>query len=190
MKKLFVTLAAVLVSVSAFAQGTINFNNRVTPNIDAPVWAPNGTGTTGAGSIGATAQLFLVTGSGASAVYTPIGQSTTFRAATAANPLLNAYINPIQSMIVNGSAPGSTINVALRTWTGASFDAAKLGAGAWGESNVIPVTLGGEVVPGQPAATPGQLTGLTAFTMTAVPEPSTIALGILGAAALLYRRRK
>jgi hypothetical protein len=37
MKKLFVTLAAVLVSVSTFAQGTVNFNNRVTGQLDAPV---------------------------------------------------------------------------------------------------------------------------------------------------------
>jgi hypothetical protein len=58
MKKLLVTLAAVLVSVSTFGQGTILFNNRVTPQVDAPVSRPDGTG---AGA-GVNAQLFLVTG--------------------------------------------------------------------------------------------------------------------------------
>jgi hypothetical protein len=175
-KKLIVTFTTVLVSVSAFAQGTINFNNRVTPIIDAPVWAPGGIGTIGAGALGAIAQLFLV---GPGGTVTPIGQSTTFRQATAANPSLNAYVNPIQSMIVDGQAPGSTISVRMRAWVGPSYDNAFI------ESNTIQVTLGGEVVPGQPAATPGNLVGLQF-----IPEPSTIALGILGAAALLYRRRK
>ena len=44
MKKLFITLSAVLVSVSTFGQGTILFNTRVTPQVDAPVSRGDGTG--------------------------------------------------------------------------------------------------------------------------------------------------
>ena len=184
MKKLLVTLAAVLVSVSTFAQGTVNFNNRITGQVDAPVWAPGGTGTVGAGSLGTVnAQLFRVTGATGAETYTAIGQVTTFRAPTAANPLLAAYINPIASMTVDGAAAGSSISVVLRAWQGASYDAASVK----GQSGAITISLGGDI-PNQPPATAALLTGLTAFEL--VPEPSTIALGILGAAALLYRRRK
>jgi hypothetical protein len=181
MKKLLVTLTAVLVSVSTFAQGTVNFNNRVTGQIDAPVTRPDGSG---AGP-SVNAQLFQVTGSGATATYTAIGQATTFRAGTVANPLLAAYVNPIASMAINGAAPGSSISVVLRAWEGASYD----GALVYGQSNPITVALGGDI-PNAPPQVPGNLTGLQGFTLTIVPEPSTIALGLLGATALLYRRRK
>jgi hypothetical protein len=178
MKKLLVTLAAVLVSVSTFAQGTVNFNNRVTGQIDAPVLAPDGV--SGAGSLGTVnAQLFRVTGS----TYTPVGQATTFRAPTAANPLLAAYINGIASMAIDGAAANTSVTLVLRAWQGASYDAASV----FGQSNPVTVTLGGDI-PGAPPAVPANLVGLQGFTL--VPEPSTIALGILGAAALLYRRRK
>lgn len=41
-----------------------------------------------------------------------------------------------------------------------------------------------------PATTPANMTGLTSFSLTQVPEPSTIALGVMGACAFLARRRK
>ena len=183
MKKLFVTLAAVLVSVSTFAQGTVNFNNRVTGQVDAPVFRPDGV--TGAGPT-VTAQLFLVTGSAGSYTYTPVGQTTTFRAPTTANPLLAAYVNPLASMEIAGAAPGSQVGLVLRAWEGVSYDASVI-KGESNNGNPFTVTLGGDI-PGAPTAVPANLIGLTGFTL--VPEPSTIALGILGAAALLYRRRK
>jgi hypothetical protein len=41
------------------------------------------------------------------------------------------------------------------------------------------------------AGTPPPLEGLESFSLTtAVPEPSTIALGVIGASTLLFRRRK
>jgi hypothetical protein len=189
MKKLFVTLAAVLVSVSTFAQGTVNFNNFVgtqaNPTVNAPILAPGGVA--GAGSVGAVAQLFLVTGTGASATYTPLGVTSGFRNATAGNPMLNAYITGNNSMILDGQAPGSTINVIMRAWVGASYDAATV-RGQSNDGTPISITLGGVTDPTLPAEFPAVLAGLQGFTL--VPEPSTIALGILGAAALLYRRRK
>jgi len=52
-------------------------------------------------------------------------------------------------------------------------------------------TLGGYTAPGGtgpgPSAPP---TGVTSFSLTSVPEPSTIALGVIGAAGFLFRRRK
>jgi hypothetical protein len=50
MKKLLVTLAAVLVSASAFGQGTINFTTRIAGTLDAPVFKPDGVTGAGAGT--------------------------------------------------------------------------------------------------------------------------------------------
>jgi hypothetical protein len=186
MKRLLITIAAVLMSASTFAQGTVNFNNFVgtqaNPIVNAPVFVSGGN--VGVGSIpGATAQLFLVTGSGASVTYTPVGQTSGFRNATAGNPLLNAYIVGNNSMDI-GQPAGSTVNVVMRVWVGESYDAAVAGGGLYTFSNIIPITLGGVTDPTLPAEFPAALVGLQF-----IPEPSTIALGVLGAAALLYRRR-
>jgi len=179
MKKLLITLAAVLVSASTFAQGTIKFNNRLTGQVDAPVSLPGGT--VGAGSLaGATAQLYLIpAGGGAPVALTP---ATTFRTTSAAAMF---YVNePLTGVVVPGVPAGSTANIQLRAWSGGtSYETAVIR----GESNIIPVSLGG--TPAQGAPIPDAvLSGLQGFAL--VPEPSTIALGVLGAAALLYRRRK
>jgi hypothetical protein len=180
MKKLLVTLAAVLVSVSTFAQGTIKFNNRLTGQVDAPVSLPGGAG---AGSLaGAMAQLYYIPATGPAVALTP---ATTFRTTSAAAMF---YVNePLTGVIVPGVPAGGTANIQLRAWVGgASYETATQ---FFGESNIIPVSLGG--VPAQGAPIPDAvLTGLQGFELELVPEPSTIALGVLGAAALLYRRRK
>jgi len=178
MKKLLVTLAAVLVSVSTFGQGTILFNNRVTGQVDAPVTVA-GSGA-GFGSVaGAQAQLFLVN----NGVYTALTPATTFRTTSAA---AMPYVQqPVQAVTVPGVAAGQQATVVLRAWAGAaSFDAAS----QRGESQPITISLGGTPAVGAPIPD-AFLTGLQGFAVT-VPEPSTIALGLFGAAALLYRRRK
>lgn len=180
MKKIICILGVVLATTSAFAQGTIAFNNRITGQVDAPVYVSGQFGITGIGTLpNVHTQLYEVTTPGPALIYTPIGQSTTFRAPTAANPLLAAYVNPISSMVVDGRAPGATINVVMRVWQGDSYETTVNRI----DSNIISVTLGGDI-PNQPPAPPGLLVGLTF-----IPEPSTVSLGLLGAAVLLYRRR-
>jgi hypothetical protein len=62
------------------------------------------------------------------------------------------------------------------------------GAGPYGISPLDSITgLGGSGSP--PAATPDML-GLQSFSLVTTPEPSTIALGVIGASSLLFRRRK
>jgi hypothetical protein len=172
MKKLLVTLTAVLVSVSAFGQGTVIFNNRI-GSVDAPVRRPDGTG---AGA-GVTAQLYLVGAGGALTALTP---TSTFRTTSAAAAF---YLNQV-TVTVPGIAAGNPGTFRIRAWEGASYDTAVLK----GESNDVTITqLGGQPSTGAPIPDPA-LAGLQGFTL--VPEPSTMALGLLGAAALLYRRRK
>jgi len=178
MKKLFVTLAAVLVSVSTFGQGTVSFHNRPSTG-DARITRPDGTG---AGA-GFTAQLFL---DGSNTALTP---TTTFRTTSAAAAF---FLSPID-VTVPGAAPGTSATVYMRVWDSsvASWEAAvaaNLMRSPDAAQRITIAALGGvNEQTGAIIPTP-DLAGLTGFAL--VPEPSTIALGILGAAALLYRRRK
>lgn len=181
MKKLLIAIAAVLVSVAAHAQGTVSFNTRITGVLDAPVelGAPGGAGP----GPTYTAELVLV---GAGGTLTPIPQSvTTFRTVPAGgNALLAKYVNTVATVEVPGVATGGSATLRFRAYltSAGSFDAAT--ATQRGQSTDFTVTgLGGGPTP------PANLVGITGFVIP-VPEPSTIALGVLGAAALLLRRRK
>jgi len=170
MKKLLVAVAALLVSASVYAQGltpAIQFNNRITGVVDAPIRRPD---LTGAGA-GYTAELVLISG----ANQTVLG-STTFRTTSDAAMF---YVNAVD-VPVTGATAGQQVQVAVRAYqtSAGSYAAASIK----GQSPTITVTLTDPTLPAAPLA------GLQGFTM--VPEPSTIALGVLGAAALLLRRRK
>ena len=137
---------------------------------------------TGAGA-GVNAQLFLVTPSGGSATYTALNPATTFRTTSAAAAFY--VVQPPGPVIVPTVAPGQQATVVMRIWEGAvgsSYDMALLKC----QSNPITLTLGGVPATGAPIPD-AVLVGLQIFCM---PEPSTMALGLLGVAALLYRRRK
>jgi len=173
MKKSFLAVAALLLASSAFAQGTVNFNNR-TPAGDVRVTRPDGTGM----GAGITAALYM-----GNTMLTP---TTTFRT-TAASAF---FVNPVE-VAVPGVPPGGSVALSMRIWETAagSYEAAVAGAFLWGWSNEFIVTgLGGTPAGGPPIPSPG-LSGLEGFCV-ACPEPSTVALGVLGSAALLLRRRK
>ena len=187
MKRLFFPLAAVLVGASTFGQGTILFNNRVTGQVDAPVNRSDGTGV----GAGANAQLYLVTGSGPSAAYTALYPATTFRTTSAAAAFY--VVQPPGPVIVPGIGAGQQATVVMRVWDGAigsDYDAAVSRC----EMNPITITLGGVPATGAPIpdAVLAGMQGPPGFggCLRIVPEPSTMALGLLGAAALLCRRRK
>ena len=176
MKKLLVTLTAVLVSAATYAQGTITFSTFVpgAANVDARVQRQDGTG---AGP-SVNGQLFLLSGG----TYTALTPATTFRDGSS-NPTAAFYVVPPASAVtVPGVAANTQATIVLRAWEGASFDTAVVK----GESAPLTLTLGGTPAVGAPLP-PAFLSGLQGFTL--VPEPSTLALGLLGAAALLYRRR-
>jgi hypothetical protein len=101
---------------------------------------------------------------------------------------------------VAGIDAGTQIRFQLRAWSlfaGTTYDAARTAAlsdpnnVAYGVSGLGTTTLGGGLV------TPGSLYGTSAglltqgFQIAPVPEPSSIALGLLGLGAVaLFRRRK
>jgi len=93
---------------------------------------------------------------------------------------------------------GNSAVYVLRAWNasaGTSFEAASLVPGAHvGSSATTTITLGG-TVPGTPPTLVTATANLhSTFTLSvvpaAVPEPSVLALGLLGGAALVLRRRK
>ena len=170
MKKLIIAVAALMVTAAAYGQGSVVFNNRVTGVVDARVLLPDGSG---AGA-GITAQLWGGPAGTAVDKLVALSPTTTFRTTSAA---AMGYVNSI-NVDVPGVAAGAQATLVMRAFNGADWASSALR----GESNPITVSLGGGVL------TPPNLVGMNGFTL--VPEPSTIALGILGAAVLLFRRRR
>lgn len=163
--------AIVILSVcclSIVAQGTIRFNNRIAGQIDGPVFLPDFA--TGPGSW-YRAQLFLVTGTGASTSYTPLYPGTTFHDASI-NPLLTRYVvEPEEPVIVPGIPPGAQATVVMRAWCW-YFTAD--GEVEWrGESAPVTVTLGGTLPSGEERP-PAPLVGLQGFAVGPLTPPTII----------------
>lgn len=176
MKKLLFLAALLVASASAFAQGTVNINNRVTASgIDAPIFDIDGsTRLAGAGFL---AQLYVGD--------TAVGAAVNFRTGAGAGYIVNT--DTVRT--ITGIAAGGAATVTLRAWDAAfsTYEAALNGGGKYGSS--LPVTLASTGNPtANPPGTPVDLVGLQSFSL--VPEPSTIALAMLGGAALFLRRRK
>jgi hypothetical protein len=184
MKKLLIALAAAMLTAATYGQGAVGqvvFANRVTGVFDAPVMY----GTTGHGpGSDYQAQLFL---SGAGGALTPLTPVATFRpAGSGTQAIADRYWVP-QTVDVTGVAPGANADFVVRAWKTSlgTYEQALASKADFGESAKFTVAVGGGTLP------PANLTTLQGFTVTqAIPEPTIIALGILGASALLLRRRK
>lgn len=176
MPKILRIFALFCAAVSASAQGTVNFNNRsLTDPATGAIYHAPVTGNT----IGAAAQLYLVSGTGASSTYTPIPGIQTFRAAPN-----NAYFTSGMVVTIPG-VPAGTIGtrVVVRVWQGADYESA---AERCQSNEVVLGALGGIPASGPPI-TPPNLDGLH---LECIPEPSTVTLGFLDAAVLFFRRPK
>lgn len=96
---------------------------------------------------------------------------------------------------VPGAAPNAQVDLKIQVWKGApGSDYASAAAALMPVYEATWTQASGSWDPGPPPGTPSGLpNGLSVpgtVVMTVVPEPSTIALGLLGAAALFIRRRK
>jgi len=177
MKKLLIALAAVFITAASYGQGQVVFANKVGTTVDAPVFLNSLSSGVGPGA-GYSAQLFL---QGAGNALTPLTPVQSFRpAGTGTAAIADRYwvTTPVDVPV----APGSSATFIVRAWqtSQGSFE----NATSKGESQPFSVVVGGGTLP------PSNLVGLTSFVVTSVPEPSVIALGVLGASALLFRRRK
>jgi hypothetical protein len=198
LKKLIVSTVLTVAAIASYGQGYVAFD---TSQLGTSAKVFNVAGLPASGSAYLT-QLFAADASGQSSTsLNPVGPfPVNFRTGTAGN---TGY-NQISGTTSQGNAfTASTVNVQvttnasgpitlqMRAWT-ASFStyAAAVAASAAGNPTV---EFGSSPVlsnfnPYYAPNTPGVITGLQGFTM--VPEPSTIALGILGASSLFFVRRR
>lgn len=181
MKKLLITVAlAVVVCVQTNAQGTIDFRNRITGTLDIPVFDLGGT-TKLAGPDYVAQLYFSATETGA---YTPVtGAPAAFRTGTGAG-YWNAGADSTRTL--PGIVAGTAAWLQVRVWNATLGTTYENATGNRGLSLpfLVPTTGGGGIPPGSPAF----MTAMQSFSV--VPEPSTIALGVLGLAGLLFIRRR
>jgi len=220
MKKNLLVIAGLLCATAgAFAQGSIQFNNRVVNTTTAAVVAPiygvetanptvakHGNGATGpttpipTGTQQYSGPALVGTGFTASIWARPAGSgaafvqaaTTPFRATTSST-LFGFWTVPSTAVVLPNvpSDPTVRAEILIRVWDNqggqvTDWATALQRNAAHGESLsfVVSDQLGGGVV------LPPTLRGLESFQLT-VPEPSVIALGVLGAGCLfLLRRRK
>jgi hypothetical protein len=214
MKKLILAAITVTTAASVFAQGTVIFNNRLggishvwmggTSQIqgNSSIDTPTGSTVYGAGytligtsggltSSNGVAQLLAAPGSGAAeSSLVPSGGTTTFRTGAGAGNIVQ-ITDTLQNIPKDAAfatfemVAWDNTSLLYPTWAQASV-AWNNGLIAAGRSAPFTVaSIGGDV------NTPPNLVGLTSFNIYIVPEPATVALAGLGAAALLiFRRRK
>ena len=194
MKKLLIIATCMLASLAAYAQGTVTFANtsgslvKFASTADVPL-ALQGTsvptGTTATPSDFRAALYWL---NPATTAFEQLG------AAASIAPLAGRFSAGTRTTGA-GTAGGATAQFQVRVWSdGATFSTWEA-AVASGSASVYVGDSGtfsnGTGNPGaQPPGAPVALTGFTGISnVRPVPEPSIVALGLLGAAALLIRRR-
>ena len=204
MKKYLSVLAVAAMAAyatSAFAQGTVVFNNGTglvqqwtDNNNQTLINVPKG---------GGMVQLFWAPSGSA---YAPWATGMSEAAFKTANPLWKqeaavGFTTPAAGKFSGGTltlqplAAGGGIDYVVMGWTGtaAGFDAA-IAAGAMANVSAKFASATGNpttVPPGTATPLSGSFGGMVLSPVTQVPEPSTFALAGLGAAALLiFRRRK
>jgi len=190
-KERLVLAIAMLATFELYGQGTVNFSNLLR---NAPVYNSATCLDAIAGTTFSTALYFapfdpLNTVPPDPATMTQVGASASLVAA-------GIYNDGIRTAS-NITPPGSFGWFQVKAWEtafGTTYEQAQANSAALiGVSNIILVLTGD---PGPPPAFPGQLTGISGITLSAVgtppcvPEASPVALGFLGAALLSLLRAK
>lgn len=213
MRKYIIAWSILIISTtSSFAQGTIQFNNIVTGTVRAPIYGydpqdsgtvlrgnpPSGTppGTTVYGGAPLAGTGFSVQVFGGS---TSTSESALVAASAALHFRTNLAVGFIDNAFgliatVPGVPEGQTAHIQLRAWDNQSGtiltweQAVANPLRAMGTSAMfVSQPLGGAFTDAPP------MIGLTSFniaTAGTVPEPGTVAMGILGLGAVLFFRRK
>lgn len=187
LKKLTALAALLAVPFFVDAQGTVNFETSIL-GTSAQIRDSDGTLASG---FAYQAQLYAADGTTATQdQLRKVGIAVPFRAggnagyvAVGSTNLLGQTVNKVVTVT---EVQGGPVSLQVRAWAGtfASYEDAVAAGGRTGFSNILRLTA-----TGFPPATPPNLTGLQGFQL--VPEPSTIALGVLGLGSLLlFRRRK
>ena len=134
---------------------------------------------------GNTAIMFQIWGSLSSTDTSGFIQaSSTFTGAK----LNSSYLFGGGQFAVSGASVGQTFNYQVRAWDSATGATHALATTRGDSGAAVTVVLSNpSAIPSVPAP---DATGFNSFALAAVPEPATLALGLFGAAGLLFRRRK
>jgi hypothetical protein len=174
MKKLAILVTCLLASVYTYGQGTISFSLFGLEDANGQVLVLDAMGDPAGGAY--TAQLLV---GAADDSLAPVDSGAYFYDGDYAGIIFGS------EAVDAGLAAGSDVFVQVQAW--ATIDGG-YGVNEFGQSVIGTATLGGA---GSPPSAPGAPVGLESFQLAFIPEPSTIALGLLGGAALLlFRRRK
>lgn len=187
MKTLLIGAAITMMTAVGYSQGTVVFGTTAlqsATNIVTGQRVPTGPGF--------LAQLYY---GGASATEAQLISVTNAPVNFAVAGRIIAGTRYTDPAIVAGGATGTFQIRAWESALGANYETAfaNYSSGAagpvLGKSALFQVVTGNpnSIPPGAATAFPASLNG---FYLTPVPEPTVIALGALGLAALLYRRRK
>lgn len=182
MKIKAILIALTLSAVSVFGQGLVTFQNS---SISTPIRLPGG--------------ALIPAGGQAYSFYFVYGPTLANTSATYFNSdTLNGRITLVGTSDISiPNAPGSvptTFQLYAYSSAAGSYANAQTAPGAYYyQSGIITQTPSSSPSPGTPlfGVTPGtSFQGFTFNQTSTIPEPSTIALGILGAGSLLMLRRK
>jgi hypothetical protein len=183
MKKLLITAAALLVTVSTYAQGVVVFGNSASSLI-----LDGKDGLAAAGADGIRAALY----------WAPLSDPDNFTQigafANVGVPVAGTFSGGNRTT-GNATAPGAVARFQVRAWEsayGATFEEAIAAPAMGGRVALRGVSNIMEFQTGAPPASPPTTlinNGLQGFTVV-VPEPSVVALGIMGVGALLLLRRR
>ena len=187
MKKTFMKLLAVaalaVASISNLqaAEGEITFT---TPNADTSkgrVFLPDGTTRLNTSFLG---QIYV--SSSLNGVYTALGNAVAWSA--------TGNINSGQTFTIPGTTVGQTYFYKIAAWStssGATFEQASgASSGFAGMSAGTQFTTGGTIPGNPPTVIAASSNTFSNFSLAAVPEPTTVALAVMGGLGLLARRRR
>jgi hypothetical protein len=185
MKQTIAVLAGLMVAGSLCAQGLVNFRNAPAGAvIDGTTGSPAAAGV-------ALAGLYYNTDLGAAPNLDVANDGWLLASTTAVVGSFGGGIYSGGNTAIPGVAGATEVLLQVRAWSEAyaSYEEAFNGGGLVGGSNVMNVTL---ARPGTTDPVPSLASLVSGFTITPVPEPSTIVLGLLGGlgAMVLLRRRK
>jgi hypothetical protein len=186
MKKAILGLLTVGAAASALAQGTVIFENSL--SAAGAVTIGTSTGPYAAAN-SYTVALLWAPGSSLGVAQGNFTQIGLFGQGAGTTIGAGLFYDANTITTGAGTAGGSAAVFEVEGWTGnfTSYAAAVAGGAAVGLSGEF---LNGTGNPTPPATAPSQTTGWDGNLILVVPEPGTLALGGLGAAALLFFRRR
>jgi hypothetical protein len=167
MKKLAIIAALAAATLTSYAQKAVVTLNNYTP--DSPVYYLT------KGTVAPTSLAFSITTAAGAALQDTAGNNLTF-----------VWDSPgyfdLQTAVIPGVTGGANVDLTFKAWNPATPTESV--TATWSQA-----TANWAGVP-SPASGP-DLALPTGLTVTGVvPEPTTLALGLIGAAALMLRRRK